>query len=160
MAYNNKVHFTESTALNVESGGEIVIEEGAYIKQPVLGTTVFTAADVVTGTTVPNSGAVILTQNATTSPRLFSVAAPVEGCRLDIIIASTASTGSPIEFNLGSGVGVVYANTTSMQYIIASTDREPAAYRSLSLIGLSTALWGVANWVPSSTGWLFAASTS
>lgn len=158
--YSNKVHFNESTSLDIDSGGQVVFASGATLSKPVLGTTVFASTEVATGTTIPNFGAVVVTQEGTTVPRIFTVAAPIKGCRLDIIVATTASTGSPIEFNLGTGVGVLYAGTTSMQYIIASTDASPATYRTLSLVGLSTSLWGVVNWSPSSTGWTFAATSS
>ena len=169
--YNNKVHFNDSSSIDVDSGGQvavaggakILVAEGAYVSFPVLGTTAFAATDVVTGTTLPNDGTVIFSQVSPTTAiynRTFTVKAPVKGCHLDIIVASSASTENTIDINLGTGVGVTYANTTSMQWIIASTDKAPASYRALNLVGLSTALWGVIGISPSSTGWLFAATSS
>lgn len=158
--YNSKVHFNESTSFDVDSGGQINVAEGGVIIRPVIGTTVFASTEVGTGTTFPNFGAVVLIQNQTTTPRTFTVKAPIKGCKLDIIVASTASTDCQIDINLGSAVGVLNAGTTSMPWIIASTDKSPTTYRSLSLVGLSTAMWGVTAAVPSSTGWLFAATSS
>jgi hypothetical protein len=162
MSWNNKVHFNESTGFDVDSGGQIVIAEGGVIAGPVLGTTVYASTDVVTGTTFPNMGTVVLTQVSPTTAvyaRTFTVKAPVKGCRLDIIIGSTASTECVIDIYMGSGVGVLAAGTTPNSWIIASTDNSPSTYRALSLVGLSTSLWGVVSRVPS-TGWLFPATSS
>jgi hypothetical protein len=159
-AFNSKVHFNETTSLDVDSGGQIVMADGAQMGMSVLGSTVFASTEVGTGSTFYNTGTILLTQNQTTTPRTFTVQAPIEGCHLDIIVASTASTDCQIDFNLGSGVGVLNAGTTSQTWIIASTDKSPSTYRSLSLVGLSTSLWGVLSCMPSSTGWLFAASSS
>jgi hypothetical protein len=161
--YNNKVHFNDSTSLDVDSGGQILVAEGGVVSFPVLGTTAASATDVVSGTTLPNDGTVIFSQvNPSTAvwPRTFTVKAPVKGCHLDIIVCTTASTEATIDINLGTNVGVTYANTTSMQWIIASTDKSPSTYRAINLVGLSTSLWGVIGFTPSSTGWLFAATSS
>jgi len=161
--YNNKVHFNESTSIDIDSGGQICINEGGSFLRPVLGTTSYLSTDVVTGTTFPNTGVVILTQVRPTTDvyaRTFTVKAPVRGCKLDIIIPTTASTECVIDINLGSGVGVLTANTTSVSWIIASTDKSPSTYRSLSLVGLSTSLWAAISKIPSDTGWLFAATSS
>jgi hypothetical protein len=159
--YGSKVHFNESTSFDVDSGGQVVFAEGATLSMPVLGTTVFASTDVITGTTLPNTGVVLLTQNHTTElHRKFTVKAPVKGCRLDVIVASTASTGVSIQMYLGSGVGVLSTGTTSKEWIIASSDNSPSTYRSLSLVGLSTSLWGCVGKLPSDTGWLFVATSS
>ena len=160
--YNNKVHFNDSTSLDVESGGQIDFKEGASFLRPVLGTTEYASTDVASGSTFPNTGVVVLNQVRPTTAvyaRTFTVKAPVRGCKLDIIVASTASTECVIEINVGSAVGVLNAGTTGTSWIIASTDNSPSTYRSLSLVGLSTSLWGVISKVPS-TGWLFAATSS
>lgn len=161
--YNNKVHFNDSSSLDVDSGGQIHVAEGGVVSFPVLGTTAYTSTDVATGTTFPNDGTVILSQVRPTTAvyaRTFTVKAPVKGCHLDIIVCTTASTECVIDINLGTSVGVVYAGTTSMQWIIASTDKSPSTYRALNLVGLSTTLWGVIGYQPTSTGWLFAATSS
>jgi hypothetical protein len=161
--YGSKAHFNDSTSLDIDAGGQIRVADYGVVGMPVFGTTAAAAADVVSGTTFPNCGVVILSQVAPTTAlftRTFTVKPPVEGCYLDIIICSTASTEATIDINLGTGVGVQYASTTSMQWIIASTDKSPSTYRSLNLVGLSTSLWGVVGFYPSSTGWLFAATSS
>lgn len=162
--YNNKVHFNDSTSLDVDSGGQVVIAQGGNIQVPVLGSTVSASTEVASGTTLPNFGVVYLNQVAPTTSlftRTFTMKAPVKGSRVDIIVCSTASTEATIDINTGSGVGVkANVSTTSMQWIIATTDGDPASFRSLSLVGLSTALWGVLNYYPSSSAWLFAATSS
>jgi hypothetical protein len=161
--YGSKVHFNESTSFDVDSGGQVVFAEGATLSMPVLGTTDYASTDVASGTTFPNTGVVILAQVRPTTAiyaRTFTVKAPVRGCKLDIIVCTTASTECVIDINLGTGVGVLSAGTTSMPWIIASTDKSPSTYRSLSLVGLSTSLWGTISKLPSDTGWLFAATSS
>jgi hypothetical protein len=161
--YNNKVHFNDSSSIDVDAGGQIAVATYGVVSMPVVGSTVLTAADVVSGTTLPNCGVVVLGQVAPTTSlftRTFTVKPPVKGCYLDIIVCTTASTEATIDINLGTGVGVVSAVTTSMQWIIASTDKSPSTYRAINLVGLSTSLWGVVGFYPSSTGWLFAATSS
>jgi hypothetical protein len=162
--FNNKVHFNDSTSLDIDSGGQVLVALGANVQFPVIGSTVSASTDVATGTTLPNCGVVVLGQVAPSTSlftRTFTVKAPVKGAYLDLIICTTASTEGTIDINLGSGVGVLgNANTTSKQWIIATTDGSPAGLRALNLVGLSTSLWGVVGMFPSSTGWLFVATSS
>ncbi|MFA5376875.1 MAG: hypothetical protein WC455_14085 [Dehalococcoidia bacterium] len=151
--YSNLVHFDEHDKLVVETSG--------VIKTPVFGTTAYNASDVLTGTTLPNYGNVFLTQDSSSDPRLFSVKAPVPGCELCIIIGTSQTTGNQRQINLGSGVGVKYAGTTSMQYISVSTDSVSTfTYKAITLVGLSTSLWAVKSAMPSTTAFTFAAATS
>jgi hypothetical protein len=119
--YNNKVHFNDSTSLDVDSGGQIVVAPGANMQYPVLGSTDYSSTDVATGTTLYREGTVILEQVRPTTAiyaRTFTVQSPIKGCHLDIIVCTTASTECTIDINLGSGVGVQgNANTTSKQWI-------------------------------------------
>jgi hypothetical protein len=169
--YNNKVHFNDSTSLDVDSGGQIIVAAGGnvlvgsygVVSMPVLGSTVNTSTDVVTGTTLFNNGIVLLTQNsATTTFRLLTVKAPVKGCYLDIIIASTANTDNQVEINLGTGVGVLpcLASTTSKQYILATSDGGTTQPRQINLVGVSTALWAIVGMFPTSTAFTLGSATS
>ena len=175
--HNSKVHFEESTGFEVESGGqisvlsggdvyiesggELTVEEGGVIKSPILGTTAYNSTAVATGTTLPNWGTVFLTQDSSSDARLYSVKAPVEGCVLNIIVGTSQTTGNQRQINLGTGVGVKYAGTTSMQYISVSTDSVSTfTYKAISLVGLSTSLWAVVSAMPSTTAFTFAAATS
>jgi hypothetical protein len=161
MAWSSKVHFNESTGFDVDSGGQVVFAEGGILSSPVLGTTAHDSTEVAAGTTFPNFGTVVLTQDSTSDPRLFTVKAPVKGCFLNIIVATSQTTGSQKQINLGTGVGVKYAGTTSMQYLAVSTDSVSSfTYKAISLVGLSTSLWGVVSAMPSTTAWTFTGATS
>ena len=167
--YGSKVHFNESSSLDVDSSGQIVVADGGKISvdlygtmlTPVLGTTAGTSTEVSAGTTFPNFGTILLTQDSSSTPSIFTVKTPVKGCHLDIIVATSQTTGSQKQINLGTGVGVIYAGTTSMQYISVSTASVSTfTYNALGLVGLSTSLWGVRSAMPSTTAFTFAATSS
>jgi hypothetical protein len=167
--YNSKVHFNDSTSLDVDSGGQINVAAGGnvlvgsygVVSMPVLGSTVNTSTEVVTGTTLFNTGVVLLTQDsATTTFRLFTVKAPVKGCYLDIIIPTTSNTDNQCQFNMGTGIGIQpFAASTSKQYLLATSDGANSP-REIALVGLSTTLWGIRNMYPSSSAFTFGTGTS
>jgi len=77
-----------------------------------------------------------------TSPLLASLAAPIAGVEKTIIFATTVAYVNTLDVDLGIGVGVAHlTNTTDARFIGFST--LATEWQAVTLIGLSTALWGV-----------------
>lgn len=74
-----------------------------------------------------------------TSPTLATLAAPVAGCEKTIVLESTAAYVNSVDVDLGANVRV---NGSSDGRFIAFSSLA-ADHQAVTLIGLSTALWGV-----------------
>lgn len=74
-----------------------------------------------------------------TSPGLLYLAAPEIGCEKTIVVGSTAAYVNTIDVDLGAGVRV--QGSSDGRFIAFSS--LAGDYQSLTLVGLSTALWAV-----------------
>ena len=82
------------------------------------------------------------------SPRTLTLAAPIAGIEKTIVLDSTAAYANTIDIDLGADVGV--DGSTTNRFISFST--LAALPQSVTLIGVSTALWEVKN-VNSTSVW-------
>lgn len=84
----------------------------------------------------------VATGDPSTSPRLVSIGNPIPGVEKTIIFASTAAYVNTLDVDLGadSGVGHITGSTTA-RFIAFST--LASEFQAVTLMGLTTALWGV-----------------
>ena len=77
-----------------------------------------------------------------TSPLLVTLAAPIAGVEKTIIFETTAAYINTLDVDLGAGVGVGHVTgSTTARFIGFST--LATEFQAVTLVGLSTALWGV-----------------
>ena len=77
-----------------------------------------------------------------TSPLLVTLAAPITGVEKTIIFETTAAYINTLDVDLGIGVGVGHVTgSTTARFIGFST--LATEFQAVTLIGLSTALWGI-----------------
>lgn len=77
--------------------------------------------------------------NPSTSPATITLAAPIVGCEKTIIQETTAAYVNTLDIDLGANVRV--QGTSDGRYIAFSSLAED--HQSITLIGLTTAKWGV-----------------
>jgi len=79
------------------------------------------------------------TGDPSTSPRLVTLAAPLVGVEKTIVFETTAAYVNTLDVDLGAGVGI--DGSTTNRFIAFST--LATGHQSVTLIGMTTALWAV-----------------
>jgi hypothetical protein len=77
-----------------------------------------------------------------TSPRLITLAAPITGVEKTIVFGSTAAYINTLDVDLGGDAGVAHITGSTTARFIAFSSLA-TEYQTVTLVGLSTALWGV-----------------
>jgi hypothetical protein len=149
--YNNKAHFTESTALTIDPGGELLL--------PIQGATSQSASTAPT-TGISRSGTwVIGFSSGITGGSRYDLPTPTPGAYLDIVVCTTSvqTTGSP-QINATTAATII-SPTGNYQFAIASSSGNAAGSKILNLVGFSTAAWLCVGVQPSSA-WTWSATSS
>ena len=102
--------------------------------------------------TAPPYGVTYVSMTGTdpsSSPRTLTLGAPIPGVTKNIIIDTTAAYANTIDVDLGADVGI--DGSTTNRYIAFST--LATVQQSVSLVGITTALWGVLGVASTIGGW-------
>lgn len=148
--YAGAVHVGNSSAIKA-----IAADGTVYAKAGVVplgyNETLSWSSGGVTPSTATAYGLTYISMTGTdpsTSPYTVSLAAPIAGVEKTIVLDSTAAWINTIDVDLGAGVGV--DGSTTNRFISFST--LAAKPQSVTLVGVSTALWEVKN-VNSTSVW-------
>ena len=135
--WGSKVHFTGSSALDVEAGG--------VIGYPIYGTT---SANLTAGSTIPISDGTLIISRATASTAFkVTLPPPNPGCHLDIVMGALQATSGIVDIDAGSAVNIIYGSS-AMEFIICTSAQTTGA-GAMELLGLTTATWAVNGMSPS-----------
>lgn len=147
--YSNKVHFDESTGLDIELGGEMTI--------PVTGSTsttglASTGTFATASTNIPAFGVSIFSPGsggAGSTYRVYTLGLPSSGLWKTLIFLSSSSSGIA---NIDATANALFApldGTSQSRYLIAASNLSTGR-TTVELVGVSTALWVVSSITPTS----------